>query len=104
MAVIAAGQPAPEFSLARAEGAPFTRADLQGRRTLLVFYPFAFSSVCTDQLGIYNDLLDYDGDLYDRELRLAFLARLRGERRFDTVDALVEQMHRDVGDTRSIAA
>jgi len=49
-------------------------------------------------------LLDYDGDLYDRELRLAFLARLRGERRFDTVDALVEQMHRDVGDARSIAA
>ena len=45
-------------------------------------------------------LLDYDGDLYDRELRLAFLARLRGERRFDTVEALVEQMHRDVGDTR----
>ena len=41
-------------------------------------------------------LLDYDGDLYDRELRLAFLARLRGERRFDDVDALVEQMHRDV--------
>ena len=57
MAVIAAGQPAPEFSLARAEGAPFTRADLQGQRTLLVFYPFAFSSVCTDQLGVYNDLL-----------------------------------------------
>ncbi len=49
-------------------------------------------------------LLDYDGDLYDRELRLAFLARLRGERRFDAVDALVEQMHRDVSDTRSIAA
>jgi peroxiredoxin len=58
MAVIAAGQPAPEFSLARAEGAPFTRADLEGERTLLVFYPFAFSSVCTEQLSIYNDLLD----------------------------------------------
>jgi peroxiredoxin (alkyl hydroperoxide reductase subunit C) len=57
MAVIAAGQPAPEFSLARAEGAPFTRADLEGERTLLVFYPFAFSAVCTDQLSIYNDLL-----------------------------------------------
>ena len=49
-------------------------------------------------------LLDFDGDLYDRELRIAFLARLRGERRFDTVDALVEQMHRDVDDARSIAA
>ena len=58
MAVIAAGQPAPEFSLARAAGGPFTRADLEGHRTLLVFYPFAFSSVCTDQLSIYNELLD----------------------------------------------
>jgi peroxiredoxin len=57
MAVIAAGQPAPEFSLARSEGAPFTRADLEGRRTLLVFYPFAFTPVCTDQLNIYNELL-----------------------------------------------
>jgi riboflavin kinase/FMN adenylyltransferase len=49
-------------------------------------------------------LLDFDGDLYDRELRIAFLARLRGERRFDTVDGLVEQMHRDVEAARSIAA
>jgi riboflavin kinase/FMN adenylyltransferase len=49
-------------------------------------------------------LLDFEGDLYDRELRLAFLARLRGERRFDTIDGLVEQMHRDVEDARAIAA
>ena len=48
-------------------------------------------------------LLDFDGDLYDRELRIAFLARLRGERRFDTVDGLVEQMHRDVQDARALA-
>ena len=53
---IAAGEPAPEFSLARAEGAPFTRADLLGRMTVLVFYPFAFSPVCTDQLALYDDL------------------------------------------------
>jgi riboflavin kinase/FMN adenylyltransferase len=49
-------------------------------------------------------LLDFEGDLYDRELRIAFLARLRGERRFDTVDGLVEQMHRDVQDARALAA
>ena len=49
-------------------------------------------------------LLDYEGDLYGRELRLDFLERLRGERRFETVEALVEQMHRDVGDARRIAA
>jgi riboflavin kinase/FMN adenylyltransferase len=49
-------------------------------------------------------LLDFKGDLYHRELRIAFLARLRGERSFDTVDGLVEQMHRDVEDARAIAA
>jgi peroxiredoxin len=55
---IAAGQPAPEFSLARAEGPPFTRDDLLGRTTVLVFYPFAFSRVCTDQLSLYDELRD----------------------------------------------
>jgi peroxiredoxin len=58
MPVVAAGQPAPDFSLARAGGKTFTRADLDGRRTVLVFYPFAFSPVCTDQLSVYNEVLD----------------------------------------------
>jgi peroxiredoxin len=58
MAVIAAGQPVPEFSLARHEGPPFTREDLRGRTSVLVFYPFAFSPVCTDQLGVYDGVLD----------------------------------------------
>jgi riboflavin kinase/FMN adenylyltransferase len=49
-------------------------------------------------------LLDFDGDLYDRELRLDFLERLRGERRFDSVEALVDQMHLDVDQARRIAA
>ncbi len=49
-------------------------------------------------------LLGFDGDLYGRELRLAFLSRLRGELRFDSVEALVEQMERDVDATRRIAA
>jgi peroxiredoxin len=55
---IAAGEPAPEFSLARADGRRFSREDLLGRTTVLVFYPFAFSPVCTDQLRVYNELLD----------------------------------------------
>jgi peroxiredoxin len=55
---IAAGEPVPEFSLARAEGERFTRADLLGRTTVLVFYPFAFSPVCTDQLSVYDQVLD----------------------------------------------
>jgi riboflavin kinase/FMN adenylyltransferase len=41
-------------------------------------------------------LLGFDGDLYGRELRLQFVERIRGERRFESVEALIEQMHRDV--------
>jgi peroxiredoxin len=58
MEIIAAGQPAPEFTLARYKAEPFTRADLLGRTTVLVFYPFAFSPVCTDQLSVYNEVRD----------------------------------------------
>ncbi len=47
-------------------------------------------------------ILDFDGDLYGGELRLRFVERLRGERRFADADALVEQMHRDVQQTREI--
>ena len=47
-------------------------------------------------------LLDYDGDLYGETLRIAFTRRLRGERRFESVDALVEQMGRDVEEARGI--
>jgi riboflavin kinase/FMN adenylyltransferase len=49
-------------------------------------------------------LLDFDGDLYGTELRLEFLKRLRGEKRFVSVDALVEQMHADVDEARRAAA
>jgi riboflavin kinase/FMN adenylyltransferase len=47
-------------------------------------------------------LLDFDDDIYGRELRLEFIERLRGERRFESVDALVEQMHLDVRETERI--
>ena len=56
--MVGAGQPAPEFTLRTADGDSFTREHLLGRTTVLVFYPFAFSPVCTDQLSIYNDLLE----------------------------------------------
>lgn len=46
-------------------------------------------------------LIDFDGDLYGQRLRLEFHKRLRGEKRFDSVEALVQQMARDVQDTRA---
>jgi peroxiredoxin len=57
MAVVGPGTPAPPFSLARYDGTKFTAADLEGQTTVLVFYPFAFSPVCTDQFQVYNELL-----------------------------------------------
>jgi riboflavin kinase/FMN adenylyltransferase len=41
-------------------------------------------------------LIDFEGDLYGQTLRIAFVERMRGEKRFDSVDELVEQMNRDV--------
>jgi riboflavin kinase/FMN adenylyltransferase len=47
-------------------------------------------------------LLDFDGDLYGQTLALEFIGRLRGEQRFETVEALIEQMDRDVVETRRV--
>ncbi len=56
--MIAAGEEVPEFRLRREDGSKFTRDDLLGKTTVLVFYPFAFSHVCTDQLNLYDEVLD----------------------------------------------
>jgi len=47
-------------------------------------------------------LLDFAGDLYGEPAKVRFVARLRGEARFDSVDALVEQIGRDCDETRRI--
>jgi riboflavin kinase / FMN adenylyltransferase len=49
-------------------------------------------------------LLDFDGDLYGKQLRLEFLRRLRGEKRFASVEALVDQMRLDVEEARRAVA
>ena len=64
MSVLAPGTPAPTFALTREDGERFTEQDLQGKTTVLVFYPFAFSPVCTDQLQLYereSDQITADG-------------------------------------------
>jgi len=49
-------------------------------------------------------ILDHDEDLYGRTLRVAFLDRLRGEKRFASVEELISQMHRDVEAARDLCA
>lgn len=47
-------------------------------------------------------LIGFDGDIYGETLRIAFLERLRGEKRFESVDDLVAQMNRDVEEAKRI--
>jgi riboflavin kinase / FMN adenylyltransferase len=49
-------------------------------------------------------LLDFSGDLYDTELRLDFIARLRPEMKFSGIDALLTQIHSDIARARQILA
>jgi riboflavin kinase/FMN adenylyltransferase len=47
-------------------------------------------------------LIGFDGDLYGQNVRIAFIERMRGEKRFESVEALVEQMRRDIVEAREI--
>ncbi|HET8863631.1 MAG TPA: redoxin domain-containing protein [Solirubrobacterales bacterium] len=54
--MIAAGEPAPDFTLRDQDGEKVSPSDYRGRRVLLVFYPQDFSPVCSDQLSIYQEV------------------------------------------------
>lgn len=58
MTTVAPGAPVPEFTLRREDGSRFTQEDIAGQTAVLVFYPHAFSPVCTDQLNLYEEVLD----------------------------------------------
>jgi peroxiredoxin len=60
--VLAPGTPVPPFKLVTENGGSFTQDDLHGKTTVLVFYPFAFSPVCTDQLQLYEGSLPEIGE------------------------------------------
>ena len=65
--MIEPGSPAPDFTLPDQDGHKVSLADLRGQTTVLVFYPLDFSPVCTDQLNVYNEVLD---DLEQAGVRL----------------------------------
>jgi riboflavin kinase/FMN adenylyltransferase len=79
--------------LQRADGTVLPAALSLGRRP--TFYEEAHASL------LEAHVLDFSGDLYDEHVRVRFVRRLRGEVRFDAVDALVAQIAQDVEDTRA---
>ena len=78
----------------RPDGSRHPTAISLGRRP--TFYETAHASL------LEAHLLDGPADLYDERARVAFVERLRDEERFESVDALVEQMERDCADCRRI--
>jgi peroxiredoxin (alkyl hydroperoxide reductase subunit C) len=54
--MIAAGTPAPDFTLRDQDGEKVSLSDFRGRKVLLVFYPGDFSPVCGDQFSIYQEV------------------------------------------------
>ncbi len=55
-------------------------------------------------LLVESFLIDWSGDLYGQDVEIQFLERLRGEKRFDGADPLIEQMHQDVAQAAEICA
>jgi riboflavin kinase/FMN adenylyltransferase len=78
----------------RPDGASHPCAINLGRRP--TFYDHADASL------LEAHLLDFDGDLYGEQARVRFVARLRDELRFDSVDDLLQQMALDVDETREV--
>jgi mycoredoxin-dependent peroxiredoxin len=56
------GQEAPDFTLRDENGEEVKLSSLRGRNVVLVFYPFAFSSMCTKELHDVTDRADRFGD------------------------------------------
>jgi peroxiredoxin (alkyl hydroperoxide reductase subunit C) len=54
--MIAAGEKAPDFTLRNQDGRDVSLSDFRGKKLLLVFYPFDFSPVCSDQLSVYQEV------------------------------------------------
>jgi peroxiredoxin len=56
--MIEAGTRAPDFSLPDQDGNEVSLSDFAGQKLVLVFYPLDFSPVCTDQLSLYQEVLE----------------------------------------------
>jgi riboflavin kinase/FMN adenylyltransferase len=79
----------------RPDGSEHPAAVYVGRRP--TFYEPGTASVLVEAY-----LLHFDGDLYGEHGRVSFIGRLRGDRKFETVDALIAQMHLDAAEAERV--
>ena len=96
----------PEGKLIPAPGVYACRSELNGKRyasAVNIGVRPTFSGQ-GDTIHVEAHLLDFSGDLYGNTIALDFLERLRSEKRFESVDALITQVHSDIQRTREIVS
>ena len=77
-------------------------AHLEGKRLMTAISIGTKPTFGDHDRAIEAFILDFDGNLYGKSLRLEFVRRLRDQVKFDAVEALLEQVDRDVAETRRI--
>lgn len=94
---------APTADLVLAPGIYAVTLSVEGGPPLPAVASLGTNPTFVDQGGLILEvhLLDWDGDLYDRTVRTTFVRRLRGEHKYDSVEALLAQIHEDIADARS---
>ena len=92
-----------EFRLIETSGVYATYVDYEGKEYKSMTYIGKKPTINNDEIeNIEVHLFDFDGDLYDKEIKVRFVARVRGEQKFESLDALKKQLQIDEKNIREI--
>ena len=92
-----------EYRLIETSGVYATYVDYEGKEYKSMTYIGKKPTINNDEIeNIEVHLFDFDGDLYDKEIKVRFVARVRGEQKFESLDALKKQLQIDEKNIREI--
>ena len=92
-----------EFRLIETSGVYATYVDYEGKEYKSMTYIGKKPTINNDEIeNIEVHLFDFDGDLYDKEIKVRFVKRIRGEQKFESLDALKKQIQIDEKNIREI--
>ena len=92
-----------EFRLIETSGVYATYVDYDGKEYKSMTYIGKKPTINNDEIeNIEVHLFDFDGDLYDKEIKVRFVKRIRGEQKFESLDALKKQIQIDEKNIREI--
>ena len=97
---------APTSDLVVAPGIYAVTLSVEGGPERLAVASLGTNPTFVQQGGLVLEVhvLDFDGDLYNRHVRTTFVGRLRDEAKYDSIDALLVQIHQDIADARAVLA